>query len=202
MAGRLDVWFIASPHDCPIQLQQFDCMRKYLLLLLLPLIAACSVSDDQEKKNANYIMINDFEAFDGWIPANGSLNAEQAHSGKYSIKVDQAQEYSMGFRNFLGKVSARKPYKVKLSCWAYLPSNKATAHYQLQILDPVTGEKIFEDGIVLTNMINDYRTWVKAEKTIKLPENIAYSHEIRVFLWRADAEVPVYIDDVSLVILE
>jgi hypothetical protein len=66
----------------------------------------------------------------------------------------------------------------------------------------VTGEKIFENGIVLTELVNDYRTWVKAEKIIQLPENIAYSHEIRVFLWRANAEAPAYIDDVSLVILE
>lgn len=175
-------------------------MKKHLLPLLTLLLVSCSESDDADTGSS--IMKNDFESLAGWIPANGSLNAEQAHSGKYSIKVDKGQEYSMGFSDFLGKVSAHKPRKVKLSCWAYLSSSNSGAQYQIQILDPVTGQRIFQDGITLANEVRTPRTWMKVEKVIDLPENVAYTHEIRTFLWLASPQEPAYIDDVALSIVE
>lgn len=179
-------------------------MKQYLfpLFAIVLVLVSCSEPEDINSANLNYIMKNDFESLAGWIPTNGSLNTEQAHSGKYSIKADKGQEYSMGFSDFLGKVSTRKPHKVKLSCWAYLLSSKANAQYQLQILDPITGRSIFQDGIILADKVQGYGTWVKAEKTIDLPENITSTHEIRVFLWLASAEEPTYIDDVALSIIE
>jgi hypothetical protein len=177
-------------------------MKPILLLLCAVLLVSCTESASDDSANAKYIMKNDFESLAGWLPANNSLTTEQAHSGKYSIKVDKSQEYSMGFGDLLSKVTSRKPHRVNLSGWAYLPSNKATAHYQLQILDPSTGQSIFQDGIILSDQIQAYKTWMKVEKEIDLPENIVSAYEIRVYLWRASAEEPTYIDDVALKIIE
>lgn len=177
-------------------------MKSILLSLCAVAVTFCTESARDDSADANYIMKNDFESLAGWLPPNGSLTVEQARSGRYSIKVDKDHEYSMGFGDLLGKVSSRKPRTVRLSCWAYLPSSKAIAQYQLQILDPATGQSVFQDGITLADQVQDYRTWVKVEKDIDLPETIVSSQEIRVFLWRATAEEPAYIDDVALKIIE
>ena len=176
-------------------------MKKVFLLVLSALLGACS-SPSTTVKNDDLIVSNDFESLAGWIPPSNSLNMEQAHSGKYSIKADPTQPYSMGYNTLLGNASTRRPHKLKLTCWAFLPSEKAAAHYQMQVIDPVSGEKVYEDGILMTDQVKTYKSWQEVNKDFTLPDNVTATHEIRIFLWIADSPEPVYVDDVQVSIVE
>ncbi|KAA9331348.1 hypothetical protein F0P96_13960 [Hymenobacter busanensis] len=176
-------------------------MKNAFLLLALVALVSCSKSDDQSA-NANAITATNFDDYEGWVPENASLTRERAHSGKFSIKVDGNSEFSMGYVNLLGKISPRKMRKLHLKAWAFLPSNKAAAKLGMQITDPSTGQEIFGDGIKLTDQVTSFNKWVEVEKDITLPDNIAPTQLLKLFLWRDSASEPAYIDDLSLTIVE
>ena len=179
-------------------------MKKVVLMLGLvgSLLAACSKSDSSSANDANVVTFNDFENFDGWLPPTPSLTRDQAHSGKFSIKVDGNTEFSTGYSNMLGKVSPKRMRKIKLQAWAYMPSDKSTARLGIQITDPATGQEIFGDGINFADEVKKTKTWVEISKEVTLPENITAAQNLKLFLWRSSATDAAFVDDVSLSIVE
>ena len=179
-------------------------MKKTLFSLgiLGALLSACSKSEPEASDNAKVITANDFESVDGWMPTVPSLTRDQAHSGKYSIRVDGNTEFSLGYGNLLGKVSPTKLRKLNVEAWVYAPSAKSQARLGVQVTDPVTGKEIFGDGITITDQVKEYKKWVKISKEIVLPENITATQVLKVFLWRASASDAAYMDDIRVVAVE
>lgn len=178
-------------------------MKKIVYLLMLSGLAACS-SGSNENTGADVITFNDFESSAGWGSIDDSaLNKDLAHSGRYSIKVDPAREFSFTFETVLGKVSSTKIKRIRLEGWIYAPSAKATAELGLQVTDPDQGNKqVYGDGIKISDAVKDYGKWVKVSKDITLPDNIAATHHLKLFLWRASSPEAVYADDLRISILE
>ena len=179
-------------------------MKKIFALLALtgPLLVACSSSDSSTADAANTLTFNNFESSDGWIPASTSLTRDQAHSGKYSAKVDGATEFSIGYNNMMGKMHPTRLRKIKLQAWAFLPNGKSQARLGIQIVDPVTNKEVFGDGITLTDQVKSFKKWVEISKEVTLPETVTATQVMKLFLWRAGAAEAAYIDDVSLSIVE
>ncbi|WP_156109088.1 carbohydrate binding domain-containing protein [Hymenobacter sp. APR13] len=179
-------------------------MKKNLLsfAMLGVVLAACSGSDSSAPDNAKLITANDFESVEGWMPPTPALSREQAHSGKFSTRVDGNTEFSLGYSNLLGKVSPSKLRKITLQAWVYLPSAKSQARLGVQVSDPVSGQEVFGDGITLTDQVKEYKKWVEVSKEITLPENITATQLLKVFLWRASASDAAYMDDIRLTIAE
>ncbi len=181
-------------------------MRYFLLTAAtIACLTSCS-SDSQNRASAldedGLLTFNDFESMAGWIPENNSLTREVAHSGNYSIKVEPGMDFSLAYDAQLGQVTPRKPRKIKLEAWAYVLTNQSTAKLGLQIADPATGQTVFGDGIELLEQVKKYRTWVPISKEIPLPDSIAHSHHLKVFLWRNYFPEVSYIDDVRISIID
>ncbi|ALD22038.1 hypothetical protein [Hymenobacter sp. DG25A] len=173
-------------------------MKSLLYALAAFSLTACS-SNAELGTPGDYITRNDFEAMMGWIPDATALTKEHAHSGEYAIQVNPNQEFSLTYTAMLGNVSPHKLRGIRLEAWVYLPDDKTTGVLGVQILDPSQGNKeIFGDGINLQETIRDYKKWVLVSKDITLPDNIAYTHNLKVFLWRAGTASTVYVDDLSL----
>ena len=170
----------------------------------LLLAAGCggSGSSAVDYTDPNLIAASDFESVIGWLPDPGTLTKEQAHSGRYSIKVDPAHEFGMGFGLPLGKATIRKPRKIRLAAWGFMVDDKSAARLGLQIMDPATGKEIFGDGINYNESIKNYGKWVEISKDVTIPETAASTHELRVFLWRSGATTPAYVDDLRITLLE
>lgn len=166
------------------------------------LFLAVSCGGSSSSNNANLIAFNDFEAVVGWMADPGTISREQAHSGHYSVKVDGAHEFGMGYSLPLGKATARKPHVVRISAWVFMTDEKSVARLGLQLFDPATGKETFGDGINFIDQVKTYNKWVEITKDIKLPDNAASTQELRVFLWRGSATTPAYMDDLRVTLVD
>lgn len=164
----------------------------------LLVLAGCS-SNTETETPANLITQNDFEGLDGWVPGTPSLTTEKAHSGRFSTKVDKDAEYSLSYVNLLGKASAARIQKIKLSGWVLLAGPKATATVVVQVVDPAQDNKqVFWEGIDLSKEVKKTNEWTEVSKEFTLPANLEAGHQLRVYMWRGGAEQPAYLDDLTL----
>lgn len=179
-------------------------MKNVTLLLSLMLLGACS-SDKKEVKTtdgATVVTFNDFEAGGGWFPDPTLLAKGNAHSGQYAMVVNKDHEFSLTFNSPLGLLSPRKFKKLRLEAWAYMPNAGATGNLGIQIMDASDQKQLYGDGISFRTAIKEYGKWVPISKEFVLPDTIAANQHLRMFLWRADAQSEVLVDDVKLSIVE
>lgn len=179
-----------------------SCMKVLLTTLAALSLAACS-SNPELGTPGDYITRNDFESMMGWVPDASTLTRDHAHSGQYALQVTPEHEYSLTYQAMLGNVSPHKLRGIKLEAWVYLPDEKTTGELSVQIVDPAQDNKqIFSGGINLPETVKEYGKWVQVSKDIMLPDNIAYTHNLKAFLWRAGAASTVYVDDLSIKAIE
>lgn len=173
-------------------------MRNFLYSLLILALASCG--GEKVSSPANQLAGNDFESVDGWVGDNTptSLTKEKAHSGRYSVKVDPAIEFSMGYNNLLGKLSSSKLRKIKIKAWVNIPSGKAESMIVASVTDPASNNSLMWTGTKLIDQVKVYNKWVEFEKEIALPENVTYSHKLSVYLWRTGANETAFVDDLTI----
>jgi hypothetical protein len=174
-------------------------MRKLLYTVMLLGLVACGESKTEIP--ANMLVHNDYESVDGWLLDAGkpipSLTKDRAHSGRFSIRVDQANEYSLGYTNQLGRISTSKLKKIKVHAWINVPNNRAGAALVVQV-EGDGGKSLFWEGISLTDATKDYNKWTEMTKVLTLPDNLAYNNLLKVYLWRSGSNQPVYLDDLEI----
>jgi len=174
-------------------------MRKLLYLLLSVGVAACA--EKQTQLPANLITRNGFEELDGWMGSDqylASLTTEQAHSGKYSAKVDPAIEFSTGYSKQLGKVAARIPKKITIQAWVNLSNSKATPFLVVELKQVGANKQLLWDGLDLAKEVKHYNMWVPVEKTVSMPTEAAYGDVLKIYLWRGSSIQPAYVDDLMI----
>jgi hypothetical protein len=174
-------------------------MKKAVLLSLMSCLFACSKS---ENLSEDAIARNDFEMLDGWGGCSSpSLTKERAHSGKYSVKVDKDVEFSLGFDKVIWELVPNKPKKLKLTTWVYLPSAEGKAILGFNLINE-NNQDAGGASIKLEEEVKEYKEWVKIERTIDVPKEVTQNYKVRSFLWRASASVPVYMDDMTIEVIE
>lgn len=170
---------------------------------LTGLFFAVSCGGDSTAANdPNQIAFTNYESVAGWMDVQGSLTKDKAHSGAYSVKVDAANEYGMGYVFPLGKATPRKPRKVRIEGWAFKTDGKSNAKLALQIVDATTGQQKFSDDISFASQVKDAGKWVEISKDVTIPENTTSADMLKVFLWRAEAASPAYLDDLRISLAE
>ncbi|MBJ6144258.1 hypothetical protein [Hymenobacter sp. BT559] len=179
-------------------------MKNTTLLLGLALLGACSSNNKEVKTTdgATVVTFNDFEAGGGWLPDPTLLAKGQAHSGQYAMIVNKDHEFSLTFNSTLGRLSPRKFKKLRLEAWAYMPDANATGNLGIQLMDASDQKQLYGDGISFRTTIKEYGEWVPISKEFVLPDTITANQHLRMFLWRADAQSDVLVDDVKLSIVE
>lgn len=172
-------------------------------LLLLGLhLAACS-SDKQPTGSNQPQISNDFESTLGWAGNPDVVTKAQAHSGKYAIYVNDTREFSLTFDAPLSQIVDFRPRSLQLEAWAYLTDERSTGQLGVQIVNSATDNtEFFGDGIKLAEAARGRKKWVKVSKTIVLPDSIRPTQHLKVFLWRATAATPIYVDDITVRIME
>jgi hypothetical protein len=133
-----------------------------------------------------------FENLEGWVTETPSLTNEKAHTGQYAIKVDQATEFSLTYLNKLVRLSPQRFDKVRLTGWGFLTAPGA-ASVVFQITGP-DQSTVFYDKIDITEV----DAWQRVSKVMTLPAVLNPTDQVRIYLWRAEAKAPVYLDDVKL----
>lgn len=168
---------------------------RFVMGLLLVGIAGCS---DGEYASQRLVTQNDFDQLDGWMPATSALTNEKAHSGRFSTKVENGVDFSLGYAATLGKASPTKPKKLIVSGWVYRTGPQATAAIVVEIKDPSTGQGIFWQSMELAKQTEALNEWVEVSQEFALPENITPAQDLRVYMWRSTAQQTVYLDDIKI----
>ncbi|HEX8328676.1 MAG TPA: hypothetical protein VF629_14130 [Hymenobacter sp.] len=145
----------------------------------------------------NRVTFNDFESLDGWAPV--PVTDEKAHSGRYSIKVDKAAEFSLGYTNFLGKASPTRISKLTVSGWALRTGGESRAVIVVQVINPANpDEKVYWQSMDMYQQIKTYNTWTRISKEFTLPATIQPTYQLRVYMWLAGSNQPTFLDDVEI----
>lgn len=181
----------------------FTPRTKVLLLTssLFLLSVACN-SDKQSTVNPDTMVSNDFESLAGWIGAtpNVSLTKEKAHSGNYSIKVDNNVEYSLSFNSTLGALHEVRVKRIKISAWVFVPNDRALATFVTHAGDnDPSGKPLVWDGFdVVKAADGKYNQWVEVNKIVDIPEAAVATTTIGFYLWRSGGTEAVYLDDLTV----
>lgn len=173
-------------------------MKKIAYATVVAALFGCA--DEAAKTPANRITFNDFEAVEGWNAEASlpSLTKERAHSGTFAVRVGNGVDFSLGYRNALGKIGRERPRKIKVQAWVYVPSAQANCLLVAQIHSQEQNKDLFWDGIKLTETTKALNKWVLVEKEMTLPATVPADSQLLVYLWRNDSPQPTYIDDLSI----
>ncbi|SMB93516.1 Carbohydrate-binding CenC domain protein [Hymenobacter roseosalivarius DSM 11622] len=164
-------------------------------LALVLLTTACSQNAGEKNSAAGtgrVLVDTSFEDLEGWIPENPSLTQEKAHTGRYSIKIDPGTEFSLTYINQLYRLSPKRFNTVRLTAWGQLTAPGAAAVvFQITRADQTTAfyEKID---------IKEVNEWGQINKVLTMPAVLNPADQVKIYLWRATATAPAYLDDLTL----
>ncbi|UOQ66034.1 hypothetical protein [Hymenobacter volaticus] len=175
-------------------------MKNLFLLIFSVFLFSCTNNNSDTADN-DILMSSNFDSLAGWLPDMSVLANDKAHSGKYSLKVDQTREFALGYSTVLGELSNTRLRGIKLDAWVYLADKDATAKLAFIIKDAAGSQEILGDRIDLVEQAKEYGKWVKISKKINFPVSANYTSQLVIYLWRAGATKPAYIDDIQLTAL-
>jgi hypothetical protein len=177
----------------------------FSLLALAALGLASCGKQDGGAGDPNTIIDNNFDTLAGWVPEpqNATLTKEKAHSGLYSLKVDGAHEYSMGYHEQLGKLSQQRFKSINVSAWAFVPAAGSNATLVVAATNPTSTDQkpMLWEGIDL-NKEKVYGKWIEIKKTINMPEGALPTTDLTLYLWRTGGDQAVFLDDLHVTINE
>jgi hypothetical protein len=174
-------------------------VRLTSVVLSCCLLVAAGCRHPEPTPPAGFISGNDFEGLDGWVPVGPAVTAEQAHTGRYSTKVDSGTEYSLSYTNTLGKIGLGPGQTLKVTGWGFLTGGQANASVVVQVVNPANEqEKVFWEALPLVEQVKIYHRWSPIKRSFRMPDNIKPEYQLRVYLWRQQATQPAYLDDIIL----
>lgn len=176
---------------------------KYLLLALVSVasLAACSGNKTDTTPAKDVLMQNDFENMAGWVADPTPFTQENAHSGRYSLKVDQDHEYSLGYNYLLGLLSPTRIRGVRVEAWVYMPERNTTAQIRVALNGAAKDETIMNEGIDLSAEVQNTGKWTKVSKEVTFPTQANYTSQLVMYLWRGSNSGKVFMDDVRIIAL-
>ena len=176
--------------------------KKKWLLVPLGLLAAtgCQPRDGRPETRQRELMHTGFEELPGWAPETPpSLTTEKVHSGKFAVRVDQQHPYSLSYRTELGKLCpSHRLRRLTLSAWVWVPSYQDDAVIVAAIASPGDPDHpTFRKSVYLTDS-GPFQQWKRVSRDLDLPSDIHADSQLTIYLWKSNANEPVYADDFQL----
>jgi len=169
---------------------------------MLLLAAACSSDPADGQWIGDDVTRNDFEAVAGWGGADRStLTRDHAHSGRYAVLVDAGHETGLMFDLPLWEASVHPLAAIEVEAWVYLPSDKADARLQMELVageGPEPRPTLQSEELILLSQVHDFKRWTAVHHIFRLKAGAPGSAHLRLFLKRGNSTEPVYIDDVRV----
>ncbi len=179
---------------------QFEYMKKFFFLLPLAVLSACGGDNAESGADKDVLMTSDIDGAAGWVADPNALVKGEAHSGQYSLRVDQTHTFSPGYTAIMGKLSPTHLRGVKLEAWVYATDKNAKGKLELVVNEGPGGKELLHDQTKLDEA-GAVGKWVKVSKDIIFPATVAYSSLLTIYVSRAEATSPAYVDDLKLTAL-
>ena len=167
----------------------------YPAFALLLMTSACS---SRASKPENELLSNDFESLTGWDTENPSLTREKAHSGQYSIKIQKGIDYSLTYRNILGKMASSRIEKIRIKGFVYLTKPTQSSLTVQLMQSPTDATSVFNQAIKIQNVVKNVGEWTEINEVVALPANATPGNELRLYTWGATNDEVVYLDDLPV----
>ena len=129
-------------------------------------------------------------------PAMPTLSAERAHSGQFSVRVDQQNVY--GHPVDLSWEQLGKPDQLRVKGWTWMPNLSTRAALVLTVVRPGQTAAIDWQSLNLRQVVRRPNQWVPVVKTFNLPAGLQPTDRVIIYLWQAFPGEAVFLDDLCL----
>lgn len=175
-------------------------MKIFPSVLALATLAACGNENPApEILGKDVLMASNIDGLAGWVSDPNALKPGPAHSGKYALRVDADHEFSPGYNVLLGQLSPTRLRGVKLDAWAYATDGSASGKLDF-VLKAADGQELMHEQLRIEDA-KPHGNWVPISKEIIFPPSVNYTTRVVLYMSRADAHTPAYVDDVKLTAL-
>ncbi len=169
-------------------------LKSLIIISSLGLMISCSSNDEQSKKKI--IFQNNFDQLIGWTPNNPYIIKGSAHSGQYCFKMDTTVDFSLGFHEYINKISDKTLNTIKFSAWCkmdQMPSEKINLVCSID----ADGKSFTWSGVRLKDNIQKPNEWAYISGMAKIPVNIPPYSIAKLYVFSPLKEV-CYIDDMEI----
>ncbi|GEM_PF-902046 len=166
-----------------------------IIYVVIIFVLGCSGKGEDKFKNPLYFA-NDFESYDGWCE-NHQIIKGNAHSGKYSCKIDSANIFSRGFVSKLNQISSTSIKQVDVSAWIKLEKPSAWAKCAVEIRSSKDSIIFWEAGNS-NDFLQSSGEWIPVKFNFKLPPFLDPEGVIKVYFMN-QKNYGLFIDDLEII---
>ena len=169
---------------------------RWLLGCVVVLAAACQPKAGRVEVAEHRLLATSFEGLEGWGPTpQPPLSIEKAHTGRYSVRVDNDHPYSITLHTDLGPLSTPRPRRFTFSAWVWVPSVRDDATLTLAIDNPSADPKTVFAKNIFVNDTGPYNCWKKVSRSFDLTGDFHADSKLVLYLNHSQAVDPVFSDD-------
>lgn len=165
----------------------------------LAALSSCTGAPARPEVRERVMVSSSFENILGFaeqVPP--SLTTEKAHTGRYAVRVDAQNQYSLTYHGTLGQLCTTKPRKFIFSAWVWVPRPEDEATLILALTSPDDPEHpLLHKNVYLTDR-GPYGKWKQVRREIDVPGTVNRNTRLALYLWNGTAQQPVYADDWQL----
>lgn len=188
-----------GPASAMTQLLRVPCLLWLLLLCCLWGAAGCRPRDGRTEPQQHELMHTSFEELLGWLPAlPPTLTTEKAHTGKYALRVDAHNAYSLTYRATLGSLCSHRPRRLTLGAWVWVPNRQQDVIIVVALNNPNDPDHPALTKQLYLNDSGPFGEWKYVSRDLDLPLGTHSNAQLVIYLWNKDASEPVYADDFRL----
>ena len=132
----------------------------------------------------------------GWTMGNAAVpSAATAHAGQNAGLVSAAGEYGFSYVSTWEQLAS--PHRLRLHTWAWLPHSGIKGQLVLEIKRG--NQPLYWQTMSFSEPITRYRQWEAVEQDFFLPDSLAPTDAVKLYVWRAAATPEdAYLDDLTL----
>jgi Dolichyl-phosphate-mannose-protein mannosyltransferase len=151
-----------------------------------------------------YYVFNGFEDKQTWDKDTSIISTEKVWKGKYSVKLDERDEYGPSCANRISHLTDKPFKKVQCSLWAYATGTFKDAQVVAEISFKDDDNQVYENYFWLSSKFDyfiDQNKWGQVFFSFNLPELRSRNDELKIFVWNPDKH-PLYIDNFEMKLFE
>jgi hypothetical protein len=151
-----------------------------------------------------YYVFNGFEDKQTWDKDTDIISTEKVWKGKYSVKLDERDEYGPSCANRISLLTDKPFKKVQCSLWAYATGKFKDAQIVAEISFKDDDNQVYENYFWLSSKFDyfiDKNQWGQVFFSFNLPELRSRNDELKIFVWNPDKQ-PLYIDNFEMKLFE
>jgi hypothetical protein len=184
----------------PYIIKQID----YNEMASIALFSKSDKADAIRQPEPVYCVFNGFEDKQTWDKDTSIISTEKVWQGKYSVKLDERDQYGPSCANRISLLTDKPFKKVQCSLWAYATGTFKDAQIVAEISFKDDDNQVYENYFWLSSKFDyfiDKNKWGQVFFSFNLPELRSRNDELKIFVWNPDKQ-PLYIDNFEMKLFE